>query len=270
MKYLSFFVIACLLAACGNDNPPSSSDNATQNQPVATTLPDTKNPSQEAVIVGMELLFPPFGFKDELGKPTGFEVDLLHAVARAGGFNIDIVPSDRERFTDELNGNTVELFAGALSVTPDRAQKVDFSEPYLDYTRQLYILDTPDNTNLQKPEDLIGKKISTDRSFNTAKKIVGDVGQVMQVESFSLALKALYTKQADAVIADSRTLTYFDKQEGHADIKTRKIALDGKEKQLVFAVNKGNKELLDKVNKGIAAVKSDGTLESLSKKWFDE
>lgn len=218
----------------------------------------------------MELLFPPFGFKDELGKPTGFEVDLLHAVARAGGFNIDIVPSDRERFTDELNGNTVELFAGALSVTPDRAQKVDFSEPYLDYTRQLYILDTPENTNLQKPEDLIGKKIAADRSFNTAKKIVGDVGQVMQVESFSLALKALYTKQADAVIADSRTLTYFDKQEGHADIKTRKIALDGKEKQLVFAVNKGNKELLDKVNKGIAAVKSDGTLESLSKKWFDE
>lgn len=275
MKFVYALLALSLLTACGGDKPQETSSNATtQTTQVGEPKPQTadttpnKNPNWETYLVGSELNFPPFQFKDEQGQPKGFEVELLYAVAKAGEFNVDIVNANREEFTEELNTNKVQIFSSLLTKNAEREAQVDFSEPFLDYRRHIYLLDTPANANLKTAEDFLGKKIAGDRSFSTSAKVVGDTGEVIKVESFAIALRTMYQGKADAVIADKRTLAYFDAQEKHANIKTRSIALDDSDKAVSFAIKKGNPELLAKINKGIQAVKADGTLDRLQKKWF--
>ncbi|SSY80341.1 Probable amino-acid ABC transporter-binding protein HI_1080 precursor [Alysiella crassa] len=222
---------------------------------------------QESVLVGTELNFPPFGFKDQQGQPTGFEVDLLKEIAQVENLNLQFVPLQRDKFVEGLQSKQYRLATAAIVINKERSDQVDFSDAILNYDREIYLLDNEKNHHLKTVADFKGKKLAASRSFNTAQDIVGSADNVIKKDTFYLALKAMYQGEVDGTLGDSRVLEYFIKQS--PEIKTRKISLGEQKRDLAFAVQKGDAALLAKINHGLATVKNNGTYQKLLEKWFN-
>lgn len=253
-----------LLMACSQSEQTASQVTPSASDAQANLAP--KVSAQETVLVGSELSFPPFEFKDEQGQATGFEIELLHAIAKEENLAIQFLPIQRDKFIDGLNTKQYRIAVAAIAINAERSSQVDFSDAILDYDREIYLLDEPKNQSLKTISDFKGKTLAASRSFNTAEEIVGSAQNVVKKDTFYLALKAMYQGEVDGTLGDSRALEYFSKQ--HPNIKTRKISLGEKKRELAFAVQKGDKALLNKINQGLTKVKANGTYQKLIDKWF--
>lgn len=273
MKYLSASIAAALLflTACQDNAKQTSAPTATSQAAPASAPAATAqhNPNWQTYLVGSEISYQPFEFKDENGQPTGFEVELLQAIAQAEQFNVQFIHTPRGEFSETINSGKFAIWASALSVNPDRAQYADFSNPFIEYERVLFMVDKPENNALKTLEDFKGKKISTNRSskanIELATKLTGEAN-VVAADSFFLALKEVYAGKADAMLGDNRVFEYYALQ--NPGVKTRTVSTNEAKKGLVFAVKKGNTELLNKINSGLDKVKKDGSYDKLIEKWF--
>ena len=275
MKYTSLFLaIALALTACNNNtNSQTTSpqpEAATASTAASAPAPAAHNPNWETLLVGSEINYTPFEFKDNNGQPIGFEVDLLNAIAHAEQMNLQFVHNPRNQMVDTLNSGKFSIFASAISVTPERSAQVDFTQPYMDFQRSIMILDTPENQNIKTIADLNGKKIATNKSSQSNIKLItqisGSPNNVVTTDTFYLSMKEVYAGNAVGVIGDDSTLAYYTKQ--NANVQTRTLQTDEPVRQLAFAVKKGNTELLNKLNSGLEKIKKDGTYDKIYDKWF--
>lgn len=275
MKPKAFFLaIVLALTACDQSATQNASTQSTMSQASAPTdavASATVNPNWETLLVGSEISYAPFEFKDDKGQPIGFEVDLLNAIGQAEQMNVQFIHEQRTKMTETLNSGKFAVFASTLSITPERAAEVDFTQPYTDYYRAVMILDTPENKNIKTVADLNGKKIATNKSSQANIKFITQMSgadKVVSAESFYLAMKEVYTGNATGVLGDNNSLLYYGKR--HSDMKTRIIRTDDQPRPLAFAVKKGNTELLNKLNSGLEKVKKDGTYDKIYNKWFKD
>lgn len=260
---LTIFCTVLALTACNESENPAKTAKASN-----AAQADTAAQPAEQILVGSELGFPPFEFKDEHGKPVGFEVQILEAIAKAEDFQVQFLPYPRNQFADALNDKKFRIMASAIAINTERAAQVDFSKPILDYDRRIILLDTPKNAQLQTVNDFKGKKLSANRSLNTAAEITGSAANVVKTPTFYLSLKMMYNGQTDGVLGDSRVLEYFSKQ--HPEIKTRTISLGESKREIAFAVRKGDTEMLNKLNRGLDKIKADGTYQQVFDQWFGQ
>ncbi|MFB2538861.1 transporter substrate-binding domain-containing protein [Acinetobacter sp. c3-l95] len=275
-KYLAVLVSLCLMTACsqeankGTTNGDNKVPASTAQQASTAAVATKQNPDYPTYLVGSEVTYPPFSFQDNNGKPTGFEVELLNAIGEAEKFNVTFVNTPRSEVTNTLNNGRFSIWASALSASPERAAEMDFTQPYLEFTRDIYIVDKPENATIHSVDQLKGKKIavsgSSKSSIELATKVTGSADNIVKSESFFLSLQSTYLGKSDGTIGDSRILQYY--QLKHPEIKMRKIALNEPKKEIAFAVKKGNTELTTKINKGLATIKSNGTYDKLVEKWF--
>lgn len=281
-KFLTVFAITLSLTACFGDkggDSPSAPTTDTQAQSVTQTQPTNSNPSPASqdelagyptYFVGSDITYEPFSFRDENGQAIGFEVDLLNAIGKASKFKVTFVHSPRGELVETLNNGKFTIWSSTLSVSKERQEQVDFSEPYTDFVRQIYVLDKPENANLKTTADFMGKLIAVNSdsksAIETATQLTGSPDNVIKAGSFALSLSETYMGKADGTLGDSRILQYY--QAKHGTIKTRMIDLDDEKKNIAFAVKKGNKEVLEKINSGLRAIKADGTYDQLVVKWF--
>lgn len=266
LKHMAYTVMFLALAACSN----STSSTQSAEQPVAPTVQNTSQTTtsqHESVLVGTELNFPPFGFKDKQGQATGFEVELLKEIAKVENLSLNFIPLKRDEFVNDLQNKRYRIATAAIVINKERSEQVDFSDSILNYEREIYLLDNEKNQNLKTIADFKGKKLAASRSFNTAQDIVGSAENVVKKDTFYLALKAMHQGEVDGTLGDSRVLEYFTKQS--PEIKTRKISLGEQKRDLAFAVQKGDNEILTKLNRGLATLKSNGTHQKLLDKWFN-
>lgn len=263
----SLSVLLCstfLLAACSDKAPDTAQKAASA--PTAT--------QGKVYQVGTHLNYLPFHYRDEKGNPLGFEMELLQAVAKEAGLEIHIqnaTSEQRKNFAEELNKGTFDMWASTISINPERAEQVDFSQPFLDFENVVHVLD---NSSVQTAEQLKGKKIVVSQLSKSAPELAakfnGEPKNVIPAETFFAALRTLYVNKADAVLGDSRVLAYYAKQNQDDKVKTRVISLGESKKEFAFAVKKGNTELVAKLNEGLKKVQENGTLKQLEQKWFGE
>ncbi|MDK4611241.1 substrate-binding periplasmic protein [Kingella kingae] len=269
-RILPILVLAILISACGSETPSSQNSNnsaapVASAANVATSL--TANPNMETLLVGSEVLYEPFEFKDEHGQPQGFEIEMMTEIAKAAGMNIQVIDVPRNTAETTLNSNKYQVFISAMSRSPERLEKLDMGEPYLEYEHALYVLDTPENANLRTIEDFKGKNIAAHKgsSGNIAKIKEWEANPVLS-DSFFLSLKNTSADKADATLGDSRVMQYYlTKNPG---VKARLIMIRDGKTGISFAVKKGNTTLLNKLNDGLAKIKANGTFDALIIKWF--
>lgn len=275
LKYLALLTLGIGLSACSGETSTSEQNNAFANpNPVVQAASTTQaaNPDLPTYMVGSEVSYEPFEFKNEKGNPIGFEVELLEEIGKAAQFNVVFIHTPRNALENDLDSGRFSILASALSISPERMEKMDFSEPFLDFVREVYILDTPENAALKSARDLQGKIIAVNSGSKTAiaaaEELTGSADKVEKAGSFYLSLAAMYNGKAIGTLGDSRILQYYDAKQ--PDIKTRAISLGDKPKQIAFAVKKGDTELLNKINQGLKIIKENGTYDQLLKKWFNQ
>jgi polar amino acid transport system substrate-binding protein len=218
-----------------------------------------------AIKVATDATFPPFETIDEQTKqPVGFDIDLMDAVAAKAGFKIEWVNTGFDAVTSGVSQCQYDAAAAAITITDERKQHALFSDPYIKAGQIITV--QIGNTAIKSKDDLMGRKIGA--QLGTTGEIEAKAipnADVRSYDSYDLAFLDLINGQIDAVIADYPTALGFIGQ--HAD----KIATAGDvftNESYGVMVCKSNQELVDKINKAIAALQSDGTIQKLEQKWL--
>lgn len=104
-----------------------------------------------ALIAGVAIDAPPFGFLNSDGQVTGFDVELIHALAQEWGVEVQFVPVTAVNRIEKLVAGEVDLAAAAMPRRKDQAEQIDFSQTY--FLQQLILVTLPD-TAVQSIRDL--------------------------------------------------------------------------------------------------------------------
>ena len=266
LKTAGLFGAGLLLAACGKKEEPAPAA-----APAAAPTPVASAPAPEPAkvyVVGTDAAYAPFEFQNEKGEIVGFSIDLLQAVAAKGGFEVKFVNTPWEGIFNALQQGDRDLLISSITITDERKQTMDFSNPYFDAFQLIAVKAT---SKVAKFDDLKKLKVGV-QTGTTGDEVVTKLqgknsANVKRFESTPLALKELEAGGVDAVVADNGVIINYVTNNAGANFKTVSDSAFAPE-QYGIAVKKGNAELLEKVNKGIAAIKADGSYDQVYAKTF--
>lgn len=228
---------------------------------------------KDTLVIGLDDSFAPMGFRDEQGNLTGFDVDLAEAMGKKLGKQIKLQPIDWSMKESELQSGKIDLIWNGYTITPERQEKVDFSVPYLN-NKQVIV--TMANSPIQTKADLAGKKIGAQSESSAVTAMEKEAalyasfagGKAVTFEDNNMALMDLEAGRVDAVVSDAVLVRYYVTLKG-AD-KYRVLDEDFGDEAYGVGIRKGDTKMVDAFNKAYEELKQDGTLATISEKWFGE
>jgi glutamine transport system substrate-binding protein len=187
-------------------------------------------------------------------------------VADRAGFEIDLNTMDFNGIIPALQTGNVDIAIAGITITEEREEIVDFSDPY--YDSGLRILVRESNGDVSEFDDLEGKKIGTKIGSTSydylVKNLEADDGVTPYPGSSDMYM-ALMSRSIDAVFYDAPNVGYFARTKGEGKVKTVGPLYEGQ--QYGIALKSGS-EWVDDVNEALAAMKEDGTYKTIYEKWF--
>ena len=242
-------VVSVLIAGCGSSDSSSSASGGT---------------GKEVLTVGSDVPYAPF---EEFGKSktefTGFDVELMEAVAEASGREAAFQDTSFDTIFTYLAQGKFDAIASAATITPEREKTVDFTNPY--YLSEQAIL-VKEGSEVDSVEALKGITVGAQKG-TTGEEFVSekaDAGELRSYPSGPDAVNALNAGTVDAVVIDipvaENAVEATSGLEVSAAIPT--------EENYGFAVAQGETELLEELNEGLSEVEEDGTYAKIYEKWF--
>lgn len=217
-------------------------------------------------IIGTDTSFPPFEFK-EGDKYTGIDIELIEAIAKLEGFEVEFKPMDFGGLIPALQSEQLDGVIAGASITEERKAAVDFSDPY--YESGLVALVNKDNSSIKELKDLEGKKLAVKNGTAGAKFAEDNLkskSEIRVYEDSASTLKAVENNQADAAFEDFPVIAYTIKVNPELKVKIGTDKLTTAE--YGFMVKKGsNQELLEKFNKGMKTLKENGEYQKIVDKY---
>nr|WP_306470319.1 transporter substrate-binding domain-containing protein [Pseudomonas sp. efr-133-TYG-103a] len=209
--------------------------------------------ARDKLVVGVFSDKPPFGFVNEKGDYVGFDTDLGRRFAKdllGDEKKIEFVvvePASRIPF---LQSDKVDLILANMTVTPERAQVVDFTHPNLRVAVQALV---PDNSAVKNLDDLASKTVivTTGTTADIWLTKHHPDWKLLKFEKNSESLQALANGRGDAYAQDNLVLFSWAKQNPGYRLLPQKL---GEEAPIAPAVKKGNTELRDWVNTELATL----------------
>ncbi|HLQ72371.1 MAG TPA: transporter substrate-binding domain-containing protein [Bacillota bacterium] len=262
---LGGLLLVFLLAACGEDN-----NAAGNNDPEPDKEPTVDTVEDGYFTFGSSGLYKPFNYESLDGDATGFEVELGKAVAKEMGLKPKpVFTQDFGALIEEVNSDRLDAIMGSMAITEERAESVDFSEPYYRSGGVIYVHN--DTDDIDTVEDLEGKNVGVVASSTYESVVLDYVSEddLSTYQSDNVALEDLSagTDRLDAVVTD-KFVGMLQIDENDLDIHPVGDRLFDEE--IGAAVKKDNDDMLDEINRALQVVIDDGTYEELSEKWFDE
>ena len=223
--------------------------------------------SAETLRVVTDPSFVPFEMMDqETGEMIGFDMEIIREVADRAGFEIDLNTMDFNGIIPALQTGNVDIAIAGITITEEREEIVDFSDPY--YDSGLRILVRQDNDKVGEISDLESVKIGTkigSTSYDYLMKTLDENDGVTPYPGSSDMYMALMSRSIDAVFYDAPNVGYFARTKGEGKVKTVGPLYEGQ--QYGIALKNGS-EWVDDVNDALAAMKEDGTYKTIYEKWF--
>lgn len=264
---LSIAMLTVGLAGCNS----GSGDNSSTTGASKTTGTDSSKADGDydlvekgKLIMGTNAYFPPFEMI-EGGEVVGVDAELMAAVADKLGLEFSITDMEFDSLSGALTSRKIDVIAAGFTVRPDREEVMDFSDSY--YTaRQTIIVKT--DSDIAAKDDLADKKIGvqTGTSGNTeAEGLANDKDNVRGFSTGALAVEALLNGDVDAVIIDNNPAKEYADQNS-SELKL--IEGQFEDEAYAVAVLKGNKTLLDAINKAMKELKDDGTFQQIVDKYI--
>lgn len=266
IKKQSFFVLFTAALVFGLLWLLTRSTPAIAQNPIPTGSTETTSaPSGglQVVRVGGSASNPPFEYLEN-GQPAGFNIDLVRAVGREMGFDIQFMLTTPEQARQDLLDGKLDMIAG-MAYSSSRESQFDFSVPITYTSFNLYV---PSNSPARTLEDVRGKKIIVQSGTVAQDYLVNErfTSQIVLVNNHEEAVKLLSQNQYDGAILNRTQADYWISQLDVTNI--RRIKSDLFEIKLSFAVAKGNSGLLAKLNEGLYTLNSTGELHDIQEKWF--
>lgn len=222
---------------------------------------------KDSYTVATDTSFVPFEFKEK-GKYVGFDIDLMKAIGKEAGFTVDLKTTNFDGIIPGLQTGTFDIAIAGISITDERAKKIDYSDAY--YKSGLRIGVQTDNDDIKGIDDLEGKKIATRVGSTSADYIKKNIDDATpkQYEQLDQAYLAVENGSADAVLYDAPNVAYYIKTKGKDSLKM--VGKLYQAEDYGIAIAKDQDEVVTAVNKALATLKDNGEYNKLYKKWFGE
>jgi polar amino acid transport system substrate-binding protein len=219
----------------------------------------------EKVRVAMDATWPPFESIDEKTKEiVGFDVDLMKAIAKQGGFEVEFINVSWDPLLAGMAQCQYDAAISAMTITEERKKSFNFSDPY--FAAGQIVAVQKANTDISGKDSLGGKTVGAQLGTTGAIEVEGMAGVTLKnYDDISLAFQDLMNGQIDAVVADNPLVL------GYVGQNPEKLKVAGDvftSEYYGVAVCKDKTELLKKINTGLAKVKEEGDLDKLVEEWI--
>ncbi len=213
--------------------------------------------------IGLEGTYPPFNFQDKDGQLAGFEVDFAKALAAQLGVKPEFHPAPFAGLLGSLESGRVDVVINQITITPDRQAKYDFSEPYT--VSGIQIIKLKDRPGLEKPEDLVGKKVGVGLGTNYEQWVRANVpkADVRTYDDDPTKYQDLKAGRIDVVLNDRLVAADFVKTSPEFAASGVPFAAQGS--GVAMKKDPGLKVVIDQ---GVNALRANGKLAAISQQWF--
>lgn len=222
----------------------------------------------EKLKMGIEAAYPPFNNKDASGQVVGFDKDIGDALCAKMKVECEVVTSDWDGIIPALNAKKFDFLISSLSITDERKQAVDFTDPY--YSNKLQFI-APKGAEFKTDKDsLKGKVIGAQRATLAGTWLEDELGDSIDTKLYDTQENAyldLTSGRVDAILADKYVNYDWLKTDAGKNYEFKGDPVVESDK-IGIAVRKGDDELRNKLNAALKEIVADGTYKKINDKYF--
>jgi polar amino acid transport system substrate-binding protein len=269
LRWLLALVLALVLAVgagCGGDDNDVAEPVQPDDEPAAQELETVQN---GVLTVGSDIPFPPFEFREN-GELTGYDVEMIEEMAERLGLETNWVATDFDTIFTQLAAGRFDVVASATTITEEREQQVNFTDPYY-RAQQALIVNAQQSPDIESVDDIGDGHVVAVQRGTTGESWAREnlEPQGAEIRSFPQAPDT-YT----ALEVGNVTAVVFDEPSGVEEAQTRDNlevvdTMDTGE-EYGFGVNPANERLLEEMNRVLAEMLEDGTYAEIYQRWFPD
>ena len=270
---LAALTLTAALAGCGSSASTAASTDAAATDTTASTAETSGENELDKVkaagklVIGVEGTYPPFTYHDDNGELTGLDIELGKAVAEKLGVEAEFQEAAWDSLLIGIDTGRFDTVINSVSITDERSEKYDFSDPYYYEARRVVV--RADDDSIQSEDDLNGKKIATNTTNAFIPWYEDKGAEVVGIDTSGEAIDLLLSGRVDFVGTSVPVLNSY--LEEHPDAEDQvKVAfvIPNSEDVIAIPVRKGEPEFLDAVNAALAELREEGTLKEISEKYL--
>lgn len=219
-----------------------------------------------SITVATDATWPPMEMIDENKNIVGFDIDFLTAVAKEAGFEVTFKNTAWDGIFAGIAAGKYDAIISSVTITDERKEKMDFSIPYINAGQ---ILVVPKTSNVSKLEDMKGQKIGAQIGTTGAFEIKKTEGTELKAyDEIGLAFEDMAAGRISGVVCDTPVAANYALQREEYKATFKIVGEPFTDEYYGVVVRKGNKKLLNLINKGINAVQAKGIDTQLERKWL--
>jgi polar amino acid transport system substrate-binding protein len=228
-----------------------------QNQQAAAS-PAAGNPPEKTYIVGIDAEYPPYSYLDPNGTPTGFDVESMRWIAEKKGLKVTFQPTAWDGMIPSMDAGKIDMVYSGMTITPERAEKVNFSIPYLKINQSIAVPNSSTKTldDFYAGKMMIGAQRGTTGAIwvenNLVNKGLMPKDNLKLYDSFPLVAADLAIGRIDAAVYDKPPMIT-----AIADKPAHIIGEIDTDEQYGVAIPKSNPALLQTMNEGLTDLMND-------------
>jgi len=253
---------AIALSGCQSSAPAESSAEPGTD----TSLSDVQDAG--VLTVGTEGTYRPFTFHDESGDLTGYDVEIVTAVAEKLGVEPKFQETQWDAIFAGLDAGRFDIIANQVSINDEREAKYELSEPYT--VSPGVVIVGKDTDDIDSLASLEGKTTAQSLSSNWYDLAKQNGANVESVEGWAQAIALLEQGRIDATLNDKLTFLDYKATDPDAASKLKIAAETDDPSRNAFVVAKGGAALIAAVDDALDELRADGTLAEISQKYFGE
>ena len=259
-------VLGLGLSACGGQ--PADTAKASSSAP-AESASGATTASGKTYKIALNAEFAPFESITPDGKMEGFDIELMDAMAQAGGFQVEYKHQPWEGLFTTINTGDADAIISAVTMTDERKQTMAFTDPYYTITQIVLVPQGKSVASVNDLKNLDKVGVVTGQTGDLAvQKILGATSdKIVRYETFALAAKEIENGSVDAVVSDSAVVANYVKLNSSKGFTMVKVP-DFTEEHYGIAVAKDNQELLTVFNAALKQVKDSGEYQKIADKYF--
>jgi polar amino acid transport system substrate-binding protein len=228
-------------------------------------------PQAKKLVVGTSADYEPYEFKDtKTNEFVGFDMDLIREIGKRSGLDVEIKDMSFDSLIAAVQEGKIDAVIAAMQASDARKEKVDFSSGY-HRQQDAFLVKGDSPITMTKPEDAAGLKLGVQTGTlqeTWAMEHLVPLGtkedQIIRYERVDQGALDVANGRIDALFINASPAAELAKNQG---LKIALVTGDTVAADQAIAVQKGNTELLKKINDALAAMKADGTIQKLLDKW---
>ena len=268
---LAFTLTTAALTGCGGEASGTAADTTAAADTASAETSDggelEKVKAAGKLVIGIEGTYPPFTYHNDDGSLAGLDVELGTALAEKLGVEVEFQEAAWDSLLIGIDSGRFDTVINSVSITDERAEKYDFSDPYYYEARRVVV--RADDDSIQAPEDLNGKKIATNATNAFIPWYEEQGAEIIGIDTSAEAIDLVLSGRADFLGTNVPVLNaYLDEHPDAKDKLKEAFVIPNSEDVIAIPVRKGETEFLDAINAALAELRADGTLKAISEKYL--